>query len=201
MKKKKILLISIIILLIYIGANAASIWFYAQKDETRHADAALVLGAATYDGTLSNAYTERLNHAVLLYREGYVDKIIVTGGIAEGNTISDARAAADYLLTLKIPEDDILLEEQSAVTQENIIYARAVMKEHSLSTALLVSDPLHMKRAMLLAKHAGVKCFSSPTQTSCYKTWRTKLPFLVRETFLYIGYTIYFISLWTLSPP
>ncbi len=191
MKKRNILLIVIILLLIYIGYNAASIWLYAQKDETRRADTALVLGAATYEGTLSNAYTERLNHAVLLYEEHYVDKIIVTGGVAEGNTISDARAAADYLLTLKIPEDNILLEEQSVITQENVEYARVIMEENDLSTALLVSDPLHMKRSMLLAKDAGITCFTSPTRTSCYQTWKTKIPFAARETILYIGYQLY----------
>lgn len=191
MKKQKIILAILVLLLIYIGANTVSICLYARKDETCRADTAIVLGAAAYNGEVSDVYRERLDHAVLLYEKGYIDKIIVTGGTAEGNSVSDARAAADYLLTTEIPERDILLEEQSAITQENVEYAKMIMEENSLSTALIVSDPLHMKRAMLLAKDAGIDCYSSPTQTSRYKTWKTKIPFTARETVLYIGYKLY----------
>ena len=58
-------------------------------------------------------------------------------------------------------------------------------------TAIIVSDPLHMKRAMLLAEDAGIKAYSSPTPSTRYVSLRTKIPFLARETFYYIGYQWY----------
>ena len=48
-----------------------------------------------------------------------------------------------------------------------------------------------MKRAMLLAEDAGITAYSSPTPTTRYISMRTKIPFLVRETFYYIGYQWY----------
>ena len=57
--------------------------------------------------------------------------------------------------------------------------------------AIIVSDPLHMKRAMLLEEEAGINAYSSPTPTSRYVSLRTKIPFLARETFYYIGYKWY----------
>lgn len=48
-----------------------------------------------------------------------------------------------------------------------------------------------MKRAMLLAKDAGIEAYTSPTKTSAYKTWKSKIPFIARETFFYIGYKWY----------
>lgn len=48
-----------------------------------------------------------------------------------------------------------------------------------------------MKRAMVMADDYGINGFSSPTPTTMYRTWRTKLPFLFRETFFYVGYRIY----------
>ncbi len=57
--------------------------------------------------------------------------------------------------------------------------------------AIIVSDSLHMKRAMLLAEDAGINAYSSPTPTSRYVSLRTKIPFLARETFYYIGYKWY----------
>ncbi|HIX48720.1 MAG TPA: YdcF family protein [Candidatus Mediterraneibacter caccavium] len=48
-----------------------------------------------------------------------------------------------------------------------------------------------MKRAMMLAEDAGITAYSSPTPTTRYVSLRTKIPFLARETFYYIGYKWY----------
>ena len=48
-----------------------------------------------------------------------------------------------------------------------------------------------MKRAMLLAKDAGIGAYSSPTPTSRYRSLKTKAKFLAREVFYYIGYQVY----------
>ena len=65
------------------------------------------------------------------------------------------------------------------------------MEENGYETAAIVSDPLHMKRAMLLAKDSGIVAISSPTKSSAYKTLKTKIPFVAREAFFYIGYKWY----------
>lgn len=65
--------------------HGVCIWRYAGVDETRAADAAIVLGAAAYESGPSPVYTERLNHGIWLYQQGYVQKLILTGGTAAGN--------------------------------------------------------------------------------------------------------------------
>ncbi|WP_438349459.1 hypothetical protein ACP8HI_01870 [Paenibacillus sp. FA6] len=60
--------------------------------------------------------------------------------------------------------------------------------KHNLKTFTIVSDPLHMKRATLMANNMGMKTYSSPTQSSAYQTLNSKIPFLFREVFFYIGY-------------
>ncbi len=64
------------------------------------------------------------------------------------------------------------------------------MEEHALDTAIIVSDPLHMKRAMLMAEDYGICAYSSPTPTTMYRSAKTQIPFLAREVFFYIGYSI-----------
>ncbi len=49
-------------------------------------------------------------------------------------------------------------------------------------TALLVSDPFHMKRSMKLAKNHKIDCKSSPTQTTMYKSTLPKIKLLIYET-------------------
>ena len=170
---------------------ALSIVRYAERDEAAPADCIIVLGAGT-NGKIPNAvFRGRLHHAVTLYEGGYADIILLTGGYSPGNEHSDAWIAGQYLLELGIPEDAILLEERSTITQENLQFSKEIMDSHDLSTAIIVSDPLHMKRSMMMAKDYEIEAVSSPTPTTRYQTWRSKLPFLARETFFYVGYQIY----------
>ena len=191
-KKLGILLVVILlcISLLWVVFNAVEIWNYSKIDETAESDVAIVLGAATYDGEVSPVFRERINHAVELYKNGTVKVIIMTGGIGEGNSISDALAGKNYAVSKGVKEEHILIEEKSTITQENLIYSKEIMDNNGYETALLVSDPLHMKRAMLLAENSGIDCNSSPTTTSRYISLKSKLKFLCREVFYYTGYKI-----------
>ncbi len=191
MKKRYIILIVVILLLSYIVINMISICFFSTKDQKCQADVAIILGASAYNGEVSPVYQERINHGIYLYNQGYVKKLIVTGGVGEGNNESDAYYAKQYAISQGIPEMDILTEDTSTITQENLENAKVIMDENTYNTAIIVSDPLHMKRAMLLARDAGINAYSSPTTTSKYESLRTKIPFLAREVFFYVGYKWY----------
>jgi uncharacterized SAM-binding protein YcdF (DUF218 family) len=187
--KTALLLITLLILLNFILA-AFSIVRYGETDEKTHCDAAIVLGAGTWDGEVSAVYRERINHGIWLYENGYVDYLILTGGMGEGNQISDAEAAKRYAISQSVPEDAILIEDKSTITEENLEFSKEIMEAHDLHTAIIVSDPLHMKRAMRMAEDYGLTSFSSPTPTTMYRSFKTKVPFLFRETFFYVGYSI-----------
>ena len=192
--KKRILkctALFLVAVLLYSLFCAFSIVRYAKRDDRAPADCIIVLGAGT-NGTTPNAvFRERLHHAVTLYEAGLSDTILLTGGYSPGNEHSDAYIAGAYLQSLGIPADAILLEERSTITQENLEFAKEIMENEDLSTCILVSDPLHMKRSMLMAKDYEIEAFPSPTPTTRYQTWRSKLPFLARETFFYVGYQVY----------
>lgn len=192
--KCKILLGSVVVVLFLsiaiASAIAVSIWNYGEVDEKAPADVVIVLGAAISDGEVSPVYRERINHAITLYEEGTVDFIILTGGFGEGSYKSDSQVAKEYALSQGVPEEKILIEEKSTITEENLEFSKEIMVDNNLETAIIVSDPLHMKRAMLMAKDYNITALSSPTPTSMYKSLKTKIPFLLREEFFYIGYCI-----------
>lgn len=179
-----------LLIISYTLITAISIVNYGNQDNGAYADVAIVLGAGTNDGNVSPVYRERINHAVQLYEKGRVQYLVLTGGTGEGNTVSDAFAAKQYAVSQGVPEGVIFIEETSTITEENLQNAKAIMEEKSLDTALIVSDPLHMKRAMAMADDYGFRADASPTTTTMYKTWKTKLPFLAREIFFYTGYRI-----------
>ena len=192
-RKKTVLYISLSVVLFIIFCllfTAFRIISYGKEDHKTRCDVAIVLGAGTYNGEVSPVYRERIHHGIWLFDNGYVDYIILTGGFGEGSSISDAEAAKQYTLSKGIPEHAIFIEEKSTITEESLQYAKEIMEDQSLSTAIIVSDPLHMKRAMLMAGDYGICAYSSPTPTTMYKGFKTRFSFLLREEFFYIGYSI-----------
>ena len=192
-KKKTFRLISLFLvlsILFYLIFTAISIVSYGKTDGKANSDVAIVLGAGTSNGEVSPVYRERINHGIWLYENDYVDYLILTGGIGEGNNASDAYIAKQYALSKSVPEQVIFIEEKSTITEENLENAKAIMDENSFDTAIIVSDPLHMKRAMLMAGDYGIDACSSPTPTTMYRSFKTKTSFLAREEFFYIGYSI-----------
>ena len=175
----------IVILTAYIVSNAVSILIYSKTDEKCSADTAIILGAGTNNNDVTPVFLERINHGIWLYQNGYIDKIILTGGYSDNknNDYSDSFIAKLYLLSQDIPAEDIFVEEDSSITQENIANAKNIMNDNSYNSAILVSDPLHMKRAMLMAKDYGITAYSSPTPTTMYKSFKTRFLFLARELF------------------
>jgi vancomycin permeability regulator SanA len=65
----------------------------------QHRQAAIILGAALWDGKPSPALTERLNMGLHLYKEHKVDHLILSGGLEKWNGISEAEAMKRYLTT------------------------------------------------------------------------------------------------------
>ena len=111
-------------------------------------------------------------------------------GKNKNNKYRESAVARKYAIKNGVEPENILIEKQSDITEENIFFAVQIMKKNNMSTAILVSDPLHMKRAMLVAKYKKLVAYSSPTPTTRYKTLKTKLPFLTQEISSYIKYKI-----------
>ena len=172
----------------FICYSAISIWTFGNKNELVKTDAAVVLGAAVWDDEPSPVLRERINHAIWLYENDYVEKIIFTGSKGKDDAYAESEVAREYAIQNNVNAEDILIETKSKITEENLKYAYELAQEQNLHTFTIVSDPLHMKRAMLMANDTGMEAYSSPTQSSVYKTLKSKVPFFFRELFFYIGY-------------
>lgn len=182
------LLAFIAVMAALVSYAAFSIVTYVDGAGTGTADAAVVLGAAVWGERPSPVFRERINHAVDLYRAGRVRKIIFTGAADSRNEPSESLAAKGYAINAGVPERDILIEEKSRTTEENLRYALALSREHGLKTLLVVSDPLHMKRAMMIAGDIGMDARQAPTPTTRVRGIGSKLQFLSRELYFYLTY-------------
>lgn len=117
-----------------------------------------------------------------------MQRLLFTGGRGEGMKRSEAQAARQWALRRGVPPARILLEERSRTTRQNLLEAREVMRSAGVRSALVVSDPLHLPRAMRMAKDLGLAARPSASATSRYRSWRSRLPFLAREAFFLTTY-------------
>jgi uncharacterized SAM-binding protein YcdF (DUF218 family) len=163
--------------------SAAGILYDGRMGDPVKADAAVVLGAASWGADPSPVFRERINHAIRLYRSGLAGKIIFTGGPDSGDEAPGAVVARGYALKRGVPERDILVEGISATTEENLRFARQLAREKNLGTFLIVSDPLHIRRAMMMAEDLGMKAYRAPTPTTRYRSFRNRSAFLAREIY------------------
>lgn len=176
---------------IWLFTLSVFIWQFGKLDQARPSDCIIVLGAAIAGTEPSPVFAERIRHAVYLYKQGFAKQLIFTGGIGQGQHYSESRIARHFAQQLAIPNTAILIEEHSRTTQENLVEAAKLMHAHGLTSAIIVSDPLHMKRALLMAHDQAISAVSSPTPSSQYRSWPKRLKFLGRELY-FIHY--YFLT-------
>jgi uncharacterized SAM-binding protein YcdF (DUF218 family) len=162
----------------------ASIHLWGRRNETPKSDAIVVLGAAQYDGRPSPVLKARLDHAIALYERGVAPFIIMTGGQAPGDTVSEAVVGRRYAIRAGVPAAAVLTERGGMTTVESMEAVSRLMGSRELKTAVLVSDPFHMLRLKLLARQVGIRGFTSPTRTSPISRNRAEeRKHLIRESF------------------
>lgn len=166
----------------------ARVAIYADNRDEGPADAAVVLGAAAWFTRPSPVFEERIKHALTLYNEGRVRVVVFTGGTGRGDNRSEAEVARAYALKRGIPATAVLTETESRSTWENLVGAKRLLDLHGLKRVLLVSDPLHMRRAMTMARDIGIDAHPSPTPTSRFIGFYTQFELLLKETYDYARY-------------
>lgn len=189
-KIAKSLLIIFSALLIAVGAVAARVYSYSDDRSEAPADAAVVLGAAVWGAEVSPVFRERINHGIDLYRRGKVRKLIFTGGRGNTGEPTESAAARRYAIRSGVPAGDILTEDKSHTTYENLLYAKRLADAQGLRKVLIVSDPLHMRRALAMAGDVGLAAEPSPTPSTRYQGLRSQAGLLAHETYYYIGYLL-----------
>ncbi len=179
-------------LALLVGASAlvGAVAAFSYRSATGSGDAAVVLGAAIWGKRPSPVFEARIRHALDLYRAGRVRKILFTGGVGEGDTRAEATVARAYAVARGLPPEDLLCEAISHTTQENLLAARAVLRREGLTRVLLVSDPIHMLRAVTMARDLGIEAEPSPTPVTRFTGRRARFAFLLRETYFVGAYLV-----------
>jgi uncharacterized SAM-binding protein YcdF (DUF218 family) len=151
-------------IIVVIGYTTFRIWDRGNRDDSRAADAIVVLGAAQYNGVPSPLFQRRLDHAIQLYRDGIAPILIVTGGKGrELDVTTEAEAAEAYAISRGVPKTAILAEDRGTNTLESLRSVGSILHDHGLRSAVLVSNRTHMLRSLRMARDLGIEAYGSPT--------------------------------------
>lgn len=104
---------------------------------------------------------DRILHALMLYRQGKVKQILITGGTVEvtGKVhTSEAVLLAQILAQAQVPSEDIILETSARNTHENAKNTHQLVKEkYPDKTLLLITSAFHMRRAKACFEKVGLQ--------------------------------------------
>lgn len=142
----------------------------------------VVLGKSLQQGEVDAEYTERLDRSFELYQTDH-RPILILGGVSDNRYASEAEKGQEYLLNRKVGDADILLEDTSLHTLENLHNARALIQHQSLDTAfILITSRYHLKRSEVIAKGLGMKPVLCAAEKKFIFSWH-KVPRLLLEAF------------------
>ena len=133
-----------------------------KKDDIKP-DYIVVLGAAIKDDKPSTVLSYRLDEAYKQYLKYPSARIVCSGGKAVNEKYSEAEVMRKYLMNLGIPKEQILLEDNSFTTHQNLTNTYELVNDKN-ATFLIVTNNFHAYRAKLLADKIEMNAYSSPSQ-------------------------------------
>ena len=146
-------------------------------------DVLIVLGCPSYDnGEMSRTQKMRVEKAAQVLKKYQIPVCIITGGAAH-NQYSEAKVMSDYLLTLI--DTNVLLEDKSTTTYENMLYTKKLCEERNYHKVGVLTSGYHANRAYAMSKKffKDVIMFKAPYRFTLKKMIRE---FFSRYQFLYI---------------
>jgi len=137
----------------------------------RDFDYVIIHGAGLLDGERpTKLLQDRLDKAIEVYRKDPTPpKMIPSGGKGDDEKISEAEAMKRYLVSRGIPDEDIILEDRSTTTYENLAFSKEIIDgcEGRKYTAL-VSSNYHIYRALRYCRKIGLECTGIGSHVAFY---------------------------------
>jgi uncharacterized SAM-binding protein YcdF (DUF218 family) len=181
----------LLVVVAYVAVTGARVWWTARQDDRRTSDVVVVLGASQYDGTPSEVFEARLDHAQALYDDKVAPRIVTVGGSQPGDRFTEAEAGRRYLVGAGVPADAVIDVPSGTDTLSSMRAVAGVLAERGWDTAVVVTDPPHSLRARTIARDAGIDAVTSPARSGpAVRTRATQLRYVARETAAYIGYQL-----------
>ena len=167
----------------------------------------VVLGAGLSGTKPTPLLRARIDKGIETYRNNPGSKLIMSGGQGKDELLPEGRAMADYALSEGVSEEDIIIEDRSKNTEENIRFSSGLMEGGA--PFAVVTSSYHLMRALMIARRQKLRCIGYGAHTRLYFTLNAflreyagyfrdtryvRLIHLICLTVLYVIFTIGTIS-------
>jgi uncharacterized SAM-binding protein YcdF (DUF218 family) len=161
---------------------------FGQVERARRAAVIVVLGARVLEGGVaSSPLRARVEKAVDLYRQGFGETLLFSGGIGR-HPPAEAVVARDLAVSLGVPESACIVEAESHSTAENARLTARVLAARGVGSVVLVTDPYHLLRARQYFYREGLLAYPSPAlRTERNQYLSERLYWTLREAFALIA--------------
>lgn len=112
----------------------------------------IVLGAVVHGGKPGGFLSGRLDAAIALVESGKA-KVILVSGNRDGLSGNEIDAMTEYLVDAGIDRDIIVSDDYGIDTYDSCVRAATTF---GVTKALVVSQPLHVSRAVALCRDVGI---------------------------------------------
>jgi len=139
---------------------------------------AIVFGAEVKkDGTPSAVLRDRVQTAVELYKNGKVEKLLMSGDNRFVD-YNEPESMRQYAISLGVPDEAIILDYAGRRTYDTCYRAKEIFQ---VDSAILVTQGFHLPRALFLCNAFGVEAVGVKADNYYYLK-RLRLVWYIRET-------------------
>lgn len=130
--------------------------------QAKNAEAMIILGAGLKNGDqLSYSLKTRLDKALDVLKKHPHLSVVVSGGQGPDERITEAQAMQLYLIQNGVPASQLILEDRSRSTYENLTFSRqeleAFFPHFPQEPILLITSDFHQFRAQFIAQRLGLE--------------------------------------------
>jgi len=93
--------------------------------------------------------TARTAEAVNLFKNGWADRLILSGAAEDKAGPSNAAVMKDLAIASGVPEVSISIDESAETTKENAENAKGIFEDQNIKSVILVTSGYHQKRAYM----------------------------------------------------
>ena len=115
---------------VIMAALCIMVFMGAAASEERDLDYVIVLGARVKEHTVSNSLKKRLDKAIEYAEKNPETYLVLSGGKGPDEPVSEAQAMYQYLVYNGVRPSQLLLEEHSVSTVENLAYSKIIIDSH-----------------------------------------------------------------------
>lgn len=143
-------------IMFYLGVVAMVCYREQNVPPAGEYDAIIVLGAQVKpDGVPSLQLQWRIDAAAKAWKERNA-LIVVCGAQGSNEPAPEAHVMREELIRQGVPEEMILMDDQSFNTRQNIANAVRLLEDREVQRVLIVTSDYHLPRAMALAQDEGL---------------------------------------------